>query len=255
MRMVSYAPSPELAELVRCYTIVESDFEATRLLVPEPAIIVGFRYGGSARLLEGGSGIRMPDHSLAGLRDTARRMLTSAGGGVVLAKLTIGGASELFDVPLHEVFGKTLELDELFPASDLSRVRAELVEATGDRERLGIVECFLAARRRGASDPLVRSVARAIEGARGSVRIASLADAHGIGQDRLEKRFRHAAGASPKQVASMIRVGHAIRAHRPGMSLAELALESGYFDQSHFIRELRAVTGLPPQRFFKAEYC
>jgi len=40
------------------------------------------------------------------------------------------------------------------------------------------------------------------------------------------------------------------------VSWSRLALAAGYFDQSHFIREFRSVTGEAPERFFRAGgYC
>ncbi|MBJ6765783.1 helix-turn-helix transcriptional regulator [Myxococcaceae bacterium JPH2] len=40
------------------------------------------------------------------------------------------------------------------------------------------------------------------------------------------------------------------------MSLSRLSLDAGSCDPSHFIREFRAVTGSPPQRFSRAdEHC
>lgn len=41
-----------------------------------------------------------------------------------------------------------------------------------------------------------------------------------------------------------------------GASLTRLSAEAGYFDQSHFIREFRAVTGEAPGRFFgNGDHC
>ena len=53
----------------------------TSLLIPEPGIVLGLRYCGSATQLEDGTARRLPDATLTGLRGKARRMRTSAGGG------------------------------------------------------------------------------------------------------------------------------------------------------------------------------
>ncbi|HJW43346.1 MAG TPA: helix-turn-helix domain-containing protein, partial [Geothrix sp.] len=74
--------------------------------------------------------------------------------------------------------------------------------------------------------------------------------------DSLEKRFRAVAGASPKQLAAILRLRRAIAAHRPGMSLTRLALDAGYYDQPHFIRQFVATVGTPPRAYLEgAEYC
>lgn len=110
---------------------------------------------------------------------------------------------------------------------------------------------FLTGRLRPAApDRLVAAALTAIDDARGAVRIADLVRRLGTSRDPFEKRFRRAVGSSPKRFASLVRARHAIAAHRPGVSLAALAAQTGYFDESHLSRELRAMTGLPPGRFF-----
>jgi methylphosphotriester-DNA--protein-cysteine methyltransferase len=99
---------------------------------------------------------------------------------------------------------------------------------------------------------VVAAAVRAIVEARGALRIRELARRLAISQDPLEKRFRRAVGMSPKQLARLVRIRHAIAAYRPGMSLARLAIAAGFYDQAHFHRELRAVTGEAPGRFLPA---
>ena len=253
MRVMSFAPTQELAPFVRAFTVVEADEETTRLLIPDGGIVLGFRYRGHATLLNGGPPTRLPDATLAGLHHTARQMRTSAGGGIVLATFHEAGAARFFPEPLHELFGRTAALDELVPRDEIERVSSLVASASGHAERLAIVERFLRGRQGPeAADPIVAAAARAIRRARGSIRIGALAAELGIGQDRLEKRFRRAVGASPKQLASTIRLRHLVDSYRPGKSLARLAVEAGYFDQSHFIRDFRSVTGESPQHFFRA---
>jgi hypothetical protein len=79
MRMTTIAPSPALASLVRSFTIVETDAEVTRTLLPETGALLGIRYGGAAALIEHGKVTVLPDVTLTGMRNTVRRMRTSVG--------------------------------------------------------------------------------------------------------------------------------------------------------------------------------
>lgn len=257
MRVTSFRPRDRLAPFVRQFTIVETEEEATRSLVPDGAVVAGFRFGGSACLLENGSATLVPDATLAGMRDTVRRMRTSRGGGVVLAMFREGGAAAFLGAPLHELFGATVALDCLLPPREVAAAASRVAAAADHARRIAAFEEFLLLRLDGSRvDPLVTAAVRAIHADPGSVRIAPLAAALGISQDRLEKRFRRAVGASPKRLASILRMRRAVESYRSGASLTRVAADAGYFDQSHFNRAFRSATGEPPQRFFGSdEHC
>ena len=251
------APSAPLAPFVDRFTIVESATEVTRVLLPEPGLVLGVRYGGAASVVDGDRTTRLADLVLTGLLDHARRMRTAAGSGIVLAMFRPTGAASLLRAPLHELFGQTVALDALLPRALVSRLGHQIASQPDHTHRIAILERFLLERMTPEPpDPIATAAVRAIQRARGSLRIAALARELGISQDPLEKRFRRAIGASPKQIASLVRIRHAIAAGHTGASWSRVAHDAGYFDQSHFIREFRAFTGASPARFFRTdEYC
>ena len=256
MRVTTFSPSGRLAPFVRAFTIVESDREVTRVLMPETGLIAGLRFSGSATQLDGAPE-RMPEASIAGFRTTTRHMQTSADGGVVLAMFREGGAAQFFAEPLHEIHGRTIALDDVMPHSTVDDVQSRIGEAKDHATRIAIFEEFLLTRQLSRdADPIVTDAVRAIRTTHGALRIRQLARRLGVAQDPLEKRFRRVVGASPKQYASIIRLRHAIALHRSGASLTRAAIDAGYFDQSHFNRDFRSMTGVAPQQFFKSgEHC
>jgi AraC-like DNA-binding protein len=257
MRMTLVEPCPALAPYVRRFTLVEAEEETTRLLLPEPGVVLGFRYAGHARLIEPRGATLLPDFVVTGLRPSARRMCTSAGGGIVVAIFREAGAAAFFELPLHELFGASVGLDAFVPGSELARLGQQLAAASTVRARVASVERFLLARLRPrAGDRLVRAAVEALRSSGGSLRVSDLACGLGIGVDRLEKRFRRTVGASPKQLGSLYRLLGAIELHRSGLNLTQSALEAGYADQSHFIRGFRAAMGEAPRRFLASSaYC
>ena len=248
-----YPPGGALARFVREFMVVDVQDQTTRLRLPEPGLVLGVRYSGWADVVAGGATTRLPDVSLAAMTATARQMRTSAGGGVLLARFHPGGAAACFPQPLHELFGTTVPLHDLLPAGVVDGLQSRVQQAAGDRARVAILQAFLLARLRPeAPDPLVAAAIRALRDSHGAVPIRALARRLGTSQDPLEKRFRRAVGATPKQLASLLRLRHAIDGYRPGTPLTQLALDAGYFDQSHFNREFRAVTGQAPGRLLRA---
>lgn len=243
-------PSAALAPFVRTISIVETHDEATRTLLPDTGMTLGLRYGGFASELNR-SAQRLPDASFSGLRRQARIMRTSAGGGVVIARFREAGAAEFLAEPLHELFGTTLDLASVIPASALERIRQQLAEAPSDEARIQLVDDFLLQRRRAhRPDHVVACALAALQQSAGRLRIEPLARRLGLGRDRLEKRFRAAVGTTPKHHASLLRLHRAIQLQRSGRPLSEVALDAGYFDQAHLTRDFRALVGSSPQRFF-----
>lgn len=251
MQVTRLAPSARLAPFVRGYAIVETREAATRALLPERGLVIGFRFAGAADLVEGGVARRVADAAITGIQGTTREMHTAAGSGIVLAMFAPAGARRFFAAPLHELFGQTGALEDLVPRAELARIGGRIADAHDHAARIAELERFLLARLASEADPVVDAAVAAIDAARGVVRIATLARRLGISQDPLEKRFRRAVGASPKQLARLVRLQHVIDDPRAGASWSARAVAAGYFDQSHFIREFRAMTGMAPTRFFE----
>jgi methylphosphotriester-DNA--protein-cysteine methyltransferase len=272
MRATTYAPGPALAPFVHHYTVVETAAAATRVLIPDTGLVLGLRYGGAARECDpGGRGDDpwLPDAVLTGVRDTARRMHTTAGGGIVLATFRAGGAGAFVAAPPDELSGASVALELLLPRADVERALARVAAADGGARRVAAAEAFLAGLRAGRTpgaragrgphhhgDPLVAAAVAAIHAAHGAVHVGELARTLAVSRDRLEQRFRRAVGAPPKRFAALVRLRRALALHRAGASLTRAALDAGYADQSHFVRAFRACTGEPPGRFFRTtEHC
>jgi AraC-like DNA-binding protein len=257
MRMRLLSPSPELAPFVRTFEVIEAREETVRTLLPETGFVIGFRYAGDATQLDGPTGAPLPRSVVTGLRASTRRMRTSAGGGMVLAKLREAGAAAFFAAPLHRLFGAVSALDELAPSAAVERASQQIGEARSDAERVALLERFLLSQRRPvALDPRVTLALHAIAAAPASIHIGALARDLDLSQDALEKRFRRDVGTTPKHLASLVQLRRAIRAHRSTPSLTHLAHDAGYCDQSHFVRRFRAVTGAAPSAFLgSADYC
>jgi AraC-like DNA-binding protein len=108
----------------------------------------------------------------------------------------------------------------------------------------------------------------------GSVRVADLAAGTGWSGRHLASRFRAEIGLTPKAAARVIRfdrarkllvsrlaaasansdAGGANDGGDSGYGLADLAADTGYFDQAHLAREFRALAGVPPSQWLAEEF-
>ncbi|MCA9559353.1 MAG: helix-turn-helix domain-containing protein, partial [Myxococcales bacterium] len=68
---------------------------------------------------------------------------------------------------------------------------------------------------------------------------------------RLRRHFAAAVGLNPKRYAGLARFHRVVRRVAAGApdSWADLALDAGYVDQAHLVRDFRAFSGLTPTQY------
>jgi AraC-like DNA-binding protein len=151
----------------------------------------------------------------------------------------------------------TCALEDLFDRDEVRRTSTRIARARDDLDRIAICEEFLLAHYRPTNpDRVVSAALRDIDATNGAGRVHRMARELRVSQDTLEKRFRRVVGATPKQFSSIVRLRRAVDLLGRGVPIATLALDAGYYDQSHFTRDFRAVTGAAPAHFVRsAKYC
>jgi AraC-like DNA-binding protein len=104
-----------------------------------------------------------------------------------------------------------------------------------------------------SSTALAAKVERAVqvlEDNGGMMRIADLAASLGKSPRQLNRSFAMVVGISPKTFAQICRIRRAIELlAEPKHDLLTIALECGFFDQAHFIKEMRRFLGAVPRDY------
>jgi len=141
-------------------------------------------------------------------------------------------------VPLHSIIGSE--------ASDFAQCLS----------RHASVETKVAAiENRLASLPTINTVQRAIGelvGRKGQFSLDDFAAAAGVSARQLRRTCLKQAGLAPKHLARILRFRHAVARLRKGENdMAELALDCGYYDQAHMIRDFRSLAGISPGRYLR----
>jgi AraC-like DNA-binding protein len=100
-------------------------------------------------------------------------------------------------------------------------------------------------------EPLpVERVIAWIDQRHGCVTMDQVARECGISPRQLRRTFLEQTGLSPKFLARVLRFRHAVaQAPRAGGDFAGLALDCGYYDQAHLIRDFREFAGRTPTAY------
>lgn len=240
---VEHAPPGALRQYVECFWTRGAPLRPNEpyLVLPDGGIdvVLGYRPG---------DGDAPP--SMAVAVGTMTHALTIPKGDPtawVGVRFWPGRALPFLGVPASELTDLRVDITELWPERD----------ATLDVLRAGALPALLAAfqslleRRLARSRPVDRTVdeaVRAIMRSRGNLSIAALAPALGVTRQHLARRFAMHVGVPPKVFARVMRVRRAIAKARVAAHVdwAALALEAGYYDQSHLAGEVRELTGRSP---------
>jgi AraC-like DNA-binding protein len=170
-------------------------------------------------------------------------------------RLTPLGAHMLLGVPMDELTCRVVELDAL-----LGREAEELIErmheAGGWEGSFEVMDDWLLRRLADAErpDPAVEHAWARLVHSHGAVAVGELARETGWSRRHLAARFREEVGLAPKPFARILRFRHAARelVLPDGRSLAEIALDCGYYDQAHLNRDFREFAGRPPTELMAA---
>jgi len=101
------------------------------------------------------------------------------------------------------------------------------------------------------SNLVVRFCVDSLRTSFGRTPISDLERETGYSRRYLEMLFKHHVGVSPKTFATICRFQRFYRIWAQGMPYNALAQEiyDHYFDQAHFAKEFKRMTGFPPLRF------
>lgn len=252
MKYQSYLPCKQLSAYVQALVISEQEEINSYKVLPNTGLVIGFQYRGNLSYILGEKEYELSSSGLTGLNDSFRIFKNSGSIGTVLVFFKEAGATAFFKEPLHELFRESISMDNFVLRSELLVLEEKLCAAKKDMERIRIVEDFLVGRLRDVKpDPLVLQAIAIFYQDHGKTRISEMIRQLNTSLSPFEKRFRSAVGASPKKFASIIRLKYAIQQFDPSRPLTELAHESGFYDQSHFIKEFKNFTGNLPEDYFQ----
>ena len=252
MKPRKYIPTGPLRPFIKSYMIVESETGMENAIIPDTSLVIAFRLKGVVFDKAQPGDHLLPNLVFSGLRNQPRIIAYAQNSATFLVNFTEGGAAAFFNIPLHILFGQNIPLENFVPGSELIEISESLHDATSDIQRLRLVERFFLKRMNEKNiDPLIGASVRMLKQENGNIRISQLAKILCISKDPFEKRFRKSIGTSPKQFANIIRLRNCIATYDPNKALTDIALETGYYDQSHFIRDFKLFTGQTPLHFFR----
>ena len=159
----------------------------------------------------------------------------------------------LFHLPVQPFLNRAIDACEVL-GPDVAALHERLRGAPTAAAMVRAAESFLL-RRVPAAAPLhpAAIAAAAIASSGGRLSVRGAADVAGLSERHFERCFAEWVGVTPKLFARIARLNYVLRAksRRPDLTWAAISSDAGYFDQTHLVKDFKAMTGEAPGLFLR----
>lgn len=189
-----------------------------------------------------------PRAVVVGPQVTRMELMVNRDHKVAVIGFLPGGLHRLIGVPMIEIFDDGFDGYEL-----LGRDIYDLIERCNELNSLiaikNTIESYLLSKLPKVKDlmPLDKALHQLLQ-SNGNISITQVADDACLSLRQFERKCKERLGFSPKVYARLIRFSNAYRffekSENPNWS--QIALCSGYYDQTHFIKDFKEFAGFTP---------
>ena len=219
-----------------------------------PAAVVIINFGPSWRLGDGHAPGRMQRYGsfIAGMYSTYAISENTGASHCLQFNLTPIGARRIFGVSMHALSERIVDFSDVM-GRDGERLEMQIAEAADWESRFELLDRFLL-QRIGQSRPVSGAVSYAwncLRRSGGMIPVGALADELGWSRKHLASKFNEDVGLAPKTIARLFRFRRVVDRSADDLAScwSDVALEAGYFDQAHLIRDFRQFAGMTPVDF------
>ncbi|GJM27703.1 MAG: AraC family transcriptional regulator [Cyclobacteriaceae bacterium] len=257
----TFEPRQELSPLVKCYWTLVSPKEENpekQTIVPDGCIEMIFHYGDLFYQYSGtGERVIQPRCFVIGQLTRPLEIQPTGETGVFSVRFHPGGFMPYATIPIKEMENNAVPLETLF-GPDGKEISEKILNAKTTKQRVDLVEVFLTKRLTDdeTKDRIIKSTVETILTANGQLPIDQLSRQLNINLRQLERKFSLAIGLSPKQLSKTVRLQASLKMllNNQFTSLTALAYEGNYYDQAHFIKDFKELTGFTPKEFYKDNF-
>lgn len=256
MRYNEFHPAEPLAKYIKCLWILENPADESpgkERILPDGCTEIVFHLGDPfSQYNSEGVAERQPLAMLVG--QTRRHLLIQPTGRVSVlgVRFRPGGAYPFLRLPQYEIADRVLALDTVWGGL-AGELHSRISDAATDAESAMQVEKLLLARLnefRDHDESASKAIALILR-AGGCLSIDRLAREMGVNSRRLDRTFNTRVGLPPKTLCRIVRFQQVFKRlqRQESPDWVQIALDCGYYDQPHFIKEFKALSGKEPTSY------
>lgn len=253
----TFQPHSDLESLIKCYWTLEvpadSDSQKQRI-IPDGCIEMAFILGDDIKRYTSGDEFILQPRAMI-LGQTLEPFYIQPTGYVnsFAVRFYPYGFANLVTTPIKNLVNKETPIELIFGEKPAEVLEQKIIQATDTIARIGIIESFLLDKFRSKAtiDSIVKSTVVTILSTKGSMPIKTILKENLSKRRQLERNFLKQIGISPKQLGRVIRLQTALKMllNQQSENLTQIAYNSEYYDQAHFIKDFKEFTGTNPKEF------
>ena len=254
------APSPPLGEFVRHYVCLRASTPGSPQVRPIAArneLILAFNLDERHEAYEYRTAAPrlLPSALLVGPQ-TARRADLWLGERWVSFAVHFRPSAflRLFHLPVSDFTDRALDAGDII-GSEAATLRDRLAQAGSAVAMARLVDRYL--RQRVAAAAPMHPTARAAEAMisrHGRMTVGEAVRTTGLSPRHFERRFVEQMGMAPKLYGRVARLNFVLRlkTRQPALTWAQISQEAGFFDQTHVVKDFKAMAGAPPGAYMRS---
>jgi AraC-like DNA-binding protein len=258
-----FIPSPALSEFVQLFRIIHLVFDKGqpvpfKAYPPRPEHCLAFypldtekvQYAGNGKIIE-----HLPVVLYGQQTEVTNRYI---GQEFLVLQIIFypGSLYRLTGIPAREMTNEYLDAEHIF-SSELRNVNEQLYHAKGYDTMISIAEKYVLQliKRLKKEHHLIDDACKLILKRNGNVSLDFLAMESCLSPRQLERKFVERTGVNPKLYTRVTRFDRAFRLKnsKPSFDWLRIALECGYHDYQHLVKDYKDFTGLTPTAFHQVE--
>jgi AraC-like DNA-binding protein len=247
-------PSPALAPYVKHYWLLKAvgTTPTQAATVPTGMMSLIFHRGNRLRSLHDNE--LHPRAFLSGQEKSYANLEYAGQINMLSVVFRPAGARTFFNLPLNKIYNLRVTAGDM-EDRDLQKLENALTSTENDRLCILLIEQFLLKRLTRLAEHNIKRIESSIRLINsGQTDVNRLADAACLSTKQFNRLFSEHVGSNPKEFSLIVRFQRALHTleARPQTSLTALAHECGYFDQSHMIKDFKALSGYTPGEYIAA---
>lgn len=251
-----FEPTSELSSHVRYYWNLENGDDpqphSRERVFPDGCIELIFNYGDLMCKFENGREEIQQRHFIHGQIKKFIELESTGKVGIFSVRFQPAGLQRFIDFEVSKLTEKTMTVLEIWGEQGTD-FQQQMDSANHTNERISITENFLLQRLKATKDDdTISRCVNEIIASDGLKTVDELSEKFHVGKRHLERKFLSTVGLSQKFFSRIIRFNKALQLieNKDFSTFTNVAHEGGFYDQAHFIRDFKEITGLNPKQYF-----